>query len=36
MGTLIRDGVKIGGTTVYVDSNLSTTSENPVENKIVT
>ena len=36
MGYLIRDGVKIGGTNVYVDDTLSTTSENPVQNKLIT
>ena len=36
MGHLIRDGVIIGGTNVYVDDSLSTTSENPVQNKVIT
>ena len=36
MGHLIRDGVKIGGTNVYVDNTLSNISENPVQNKIIT
>lgn len=36
MGTLIRDGVKIGGTTVYVDSELSTLSTNAIQNNTVT
>lgn len=36
MGTLIRDGVKIGGTTVYVDSELSLSSTNAIENQTVT
>ena len=36
MGHLIRDGVIIGGTNVYVDNTLSTTSENPVQNKVIT
>ena len=36
MGTLVRNGVKIGGTTVYVDSELSLSSTNAIENQTVT
>lgn len=36
MGYLIRNGVIIGGTTVYVDDELSLLSTNPVQNNIVT
>jgi hypothetical protein len=36
MGTLIRDGVKVGGTTVYVDDQLSPTSTHAIQNNTVT
>jgi hypothetical protein len=35
MGAIIRDGIWYGGATV-IDNELSTTSENPVQNKIIT
>ena len=35
MGAIIRDGIWYGGATA-IDNELSTTSENPVQNKIVT
>lgn len=36
MGTLIRNGVKIGGTTVYVDDTLSVSSTNAIQNNTIT
>ena len=36
MGYLVHNGVTIGGTTVYVDDELSLSSTNPVQNKIIT
>ena len=35
MGAIIRDGIWYGGATV-IDNELSTTSENPVQNKVIT
>lgn len=35
MGAIIRDGIWYGGATA-IDNELSTTSENPVQNKIIT